>query len=612
MDKSRWKKLDQRTHVLKRPETYIGSVNLCEEEMFIISNPHDIKNPIIEKKVISYVPAFLKLFDEALVNALDASVRSGKVKNIDIEINKTDNSISIYNDGGGILIDKAEGENIYIPEMIFFHFLSGENFDDEVGNERVVGGRNGIGIKAVSVWSKEFHLETGDGKKIYTQKSKSNLEIIENPVIKKSNKEFVKIKFYPDLERFKMTEINDDVLGLLVKRIFDAAAYQPKVNITLNGVKVPVKTVKEYMTYHLPQGTDMYYEKLSNGWEIGIAKSTTDQMSIVSVVNGINVYNGGTHINYIANTLSKNVADSLAKKLKVQWTEVKNNLFVFMVGQVPNPTFTSQTKEQLTNYIGKEILGEAKISDKMVKWVLKSDIIQDILRKIALKEQLELKKIQSQKKKIEKLVDATGKDRKNCELFIFEGDSAGKPTRRFRNPQNQGFICLRGKFINVTKSTDKKILEDKDARNLMASLGLTLNEKPKKENLRYHKIVIATDADVDGDCITAQLLNFFSLWEDLFDWGMLYKVITPLLVIKKGKNKKFFYSMDEWNDYLSKNSLNGYEVSYKKGLGALEDEEFEEIIRNPKLIQFIKDGDVKSKLNVWFGDDAENRKNELI
>jgi DNA topoisomerase-2 len=280
--------------------------------------------------------------------------------------------------------------------------------------------------------------------------------------------------------------------------------------------------------------------------------------------------------------------------------------------------FDSQTKEYLTNTINKECLGDFKISESFIKKVMKSDIVESILAAIEKKEDAELKKLQKQqqKLKIDKLIDATDSQRADTQLFIFEGDSAGESSRNFRDSKKQGIFKLKGKFMNVSKMNDKQILVDKngsptEAAKLMSALGLTLNGKVKKEDLRYMEILIATDMDTDGDSITGLLLNFFSKWKELFDMGMIYRVMTPLLVIKKGKNVKYFYTNEEWLDFQAKNTLSGYDIEYKKGLGSLEDTEYQEMIQNPRKIKFTLDENSKTLLDAWFGEDVEKRKKLL-
>lgn len=613
--KPKYKKLDPISHILLRPETYIGNVNTEEKELYVVSdiNLNEIK---VIKKKINYNPAFIKLFDEILVNASDQSIRTGTVKVIKINID--DEKIEIENDGKSIPIEIDPIEKVYNPELIFGHLHTGENFDDT--EERVVGGRNGLGSKLVSVFSTKFIIDCCDEKKKYKQIIKNNMREITKPTIKDSNdKSYTSITYYPELSRFKFDKIDDDSKSLMIKRCLDIAVYNPKIRVIVNGKTLPIKSVKDYIKMHLSDDTELFYEKLENGWEVGIAKSPSEQFEQVSIVNGINTYRGGTHVSYISNQLSKDIADSFSKKIKASWMDVKNKMFLFLISQIPNPEFDTQTKENLTKYISKEIHKGCQVSQNIIKKIMKSEIVESILYALELKEKEELRKLQKsqQKAKIEKLVDANSKDRSKCQLFIFEGDSAGDATRKFRDPQTQAIFKLKGKFVNSSKTTDKQLLvnpkdgKPTEAANLINALGLELNRKVNIDDLRFDEILLCCDMDTDGDSIVGLLLNFFSKWKELFDMGLIYRVITPLLVIKKGKDKKYFYTIDEWEDFQKKSSLSGWNIEYKKGLGALEDDEYQDMIQNPRKVKIVWDEECKKYLECWFGEDAELRKKQL-
>jgi DNA topoisomerase-2 len=614
---SKYVKLSPIEHILKRPETYVGSTSIEEKEMYVIEDV-DLKDVKVVKKTIKYNPAFIKLFDEIIVNASDQAIRTkdssvnNKVKIIKVTIDKE--KVTVENDGQSIPVELHPTENIYNAELIFSNLHTGENYDDD--EEKTVGGRNGLGSKLVNVFSKKFIVDTCDGKKKFKQIVKDNMQTIGTPTVKdveKGSKSYTKITYYPEVSRFGLTEIDEDSISLMIKRCLDVAVYNPKVRVIVNGKTIPVKSVKDYMQMHLPEGEEFFYEKLDNGWEVGIAKSQTEQFEQVSLVNGINTYRGGTHINYVSLQVSKDVTDKFKRGTSATWADVKNRLFMFLISAVPNPEFDTQTKENLTKYISAEIHKGSKVGESTIKKIMKSDIVASILREIEIKEMARLKRQQkaNAKVKVEKLVDANNKDRSDCQLFIFEGDSAEAGARKFRDPKTQGMFKLKGKFANTRKMTPKKMVETEEVSGLMSSLGLTLNEKVSEEDLRFNEILITTDMDTDGDSIVGLLLNFFSKWKELFEMKKIYRCITPLLVIKKGKTKKYFYTQKEWEDFQSKNSLSGYDISYKKGLGSLEDEEYKEMIQNPRKVLIEWDEESETFLECWFGNDTEPRKKQL-
>jgi DNA topoisomerase II len=493
----KYKKLSHREHVLKRKNMYAGNPNSEEVELFVVDNINELDNIKVSKKKIQYNAAFVKLFDEAISNASDFHVRTGLVSHIKVVVDRT--SMSIENDGGGIPIEIHPVENIYIPEMIFGHLLTGENYDDT--EDRMLSGQNGLGIKICNILSNQFTLETADGKKYYKQVFTDNMSVMGKAKIKDSDKKFTKVTFSPDFTQFNgLDEISDDVMSILLKRVLDLAVYLPDVKFSFNGKVLKIKSMKDFMKLHLPEEAELYYEKLSNGWEVGIAKSTSEMFNQISICSSVSTYRGGTHVNYISNEVSKDLAEMITKgnkKLKINWVDVKNKLFLFLIAKVPNPTFDTQTKENLTNYISKEIHQGTKVSESTLKKIMKSEIVQSIMDYIKLKEQQELKRIQgaSKKIKIAKLVDADASDRSECELFIFEGESAGDSCRKFRDPQKQAIYKLKGKFSNIMKMSDRQIVESDEVLPLMNTIGLELNKKSTKESLRFGKILIACDMD---------------------------------------------------------------------------------------------------------------------
>lgn len=500
---SEYVKLSQREHVLQRPDSYVGSKSTVKQLMFIVkdNNLNDIQ---IEKKAVNYNPAFIKLFDEILTNASDQAIRTGKVKMIKIMID--DSKISIENDGPSIPIKIHPKEKVYNQELIFSTMLTGQNFDDT--KDRFVGGKNGMGSKLTNIYSKKFIVECCDGKERYKQTIKNNMADIGVPEITKvkDTKSYTKITYYPDYDQFDFNNLTEDLKSIMYKRCIDVAAYIPNVRISLNGKTIPVKSVKDFMKMHLEDDVEFFHEKLKNGWEVGIAKSSTEQFENVSIVNGITTYKGGTHVSHVINQLSKDIVDKFGKNVNANWVNIKNRIFLFLVCKIPNPEFDTQTKENMTKNLTIDIHQKCYVSTNNVKKIMKSEIVQSILDEIELKEAARLKRMQKQKKKlkVEKLIDANSKDRSKCQLFIFEGDSAENGARQFRDPQIQGMFKLKGKFANVRKMSDNKMIATAEVLNLMAAIGLTLNEPVVEADLQFNEILITTDMDcVDGNTLVA-------------------------------------------------------------------------------------------------------------
>jgi len=394
------------------------------KELFIVN---DIDDPKMELKEIKYNSGFVKIFDEILTNASDHSIRTDKVKNIKVNVNE--DYISIENDGPGIPVKIHEKEKIYIPDMLFNSLLTGENYNDN--EERLTGGRNGLGATLCNIYSKLFIVETADGKKDYYQKSTNNLSKIFKPKTKRSKKNFTRITFYPDFEKFDIQEIDDNIKSILLKRTIDIAAYNPKVKVYFNDKLIPIRNFKDYINMYLEEG-DFIYEKINDFWEIGISTSYDEMFMQSSMVNGIATINGGTHVNYITNLISNVIKDHILKSnkgLRIRPSDIKNNLFMFVNSKIVNPTFENQTKETLTTRIATSDLREDfSLTDSFIRRLLKSKIVEDITDRVLSKNQSQLQKDLNKTNKslkIRKLDDAIMAgtfDSDKCHLFLTEGD----------------------------------------------------------------------------------------------------------------------------------------------------------------------------------------------
>nr|NVI79304.1 topoisomerase 2 [Cucujiformia] len=457
------------------------------------------------------------------VNAADNKQRDPKMDVIKVEINSSTNTISVYNNGKGIPVVMHKDENMYVPTMIFGHLLTSSNYNDE--EEKVTGGRNGYGAKLCNIFSTKFTVETSsrEFKKEFKQTWGSNMTKASEPKIKDFNgEEFTKITFSPDLEKFKMTELDDGVVGLLCRRAFDVAASTKGVKVFLNGTRVPIKNFKDYIELYVKDKEDeagnplkIIHEQSGERWEIGLTISDKGFQQM-SFVNSIATTKGGKHVDYVADMITKQLIEVLKKKNKggvtIKPHQVKNHMWLFINCLIVNPTFDSQTKENMTLQ-AKNFGSKCNLSEKFVNAVVKSGIIEQVLSWASFKAQKELQKKsagkkQSKLKGIPKLEDANEAGTKNgikCTLILTEGDSAkslavsglGVIGRDY-----YGVFPLRGKLLNVREATHKQILENAEINNLIRILGLQYKRKYTTEedmrSLRYGKVMIMTDQDQDG------------------------------------------------------------------------------------------------------------------
>jgi len=591
---------------------YIGSIKPHKANKWIIQDDKMVQ------KELNYNPGLLKIFDEIVTNSVDESKRSGsKLNTIKVDINRETNYINIW-DNGGIPVVKHTEHKEWIPEMIFSNLKAGSNFDDT--EERTGAGTNGVGSTLTNIYSKEFTVSTCDGKNHYTQTFSNNMRKRTTAKIKKSTKGFTEINYLVDFDKFELKGIDEDHFKMLEKRVYDIAGCNTNLKVYFNGKLINFKAFEDYIKLYTP---NFFYEsKKDKTWSLGIALSENGFQQ-VSFANSTDTYDGGTHVEYVMKQIQVALIEYFQKKHKVEVkpNELRNHMFLFLDSTIINPSFSSQTKEKLITEV-KEFGSTFEVPTKLIQSILKSEIVNSILDWIQQKKNAEDSKLQRDlnkklgKIKVEKLIDAKGKDRWKCSIGLFEGDSAISAFRKYRTPETMGAFALKGKFVNVSEMTNQKLVQNDEVVNLMAAIGLKLGQTIDLKNLRYGRVLFYVDADVDGNSIAALLLNFFyKYWPDMFDRRMVYKVETPIVVaIPKAKTKKkiLFYTQTEYNVWSEKNDLKQFEIKYKKGLAALVDDEYQDIINTPRLTLITKDDVSDKSLDIWFGKNSDLRKTELL
>lgn len=584
-----YQKKSQLEHILLRPDTYIGSVEKAKELMWV----YDLETEQIIQKEIEYVPGLYKIFDEILVNAADNKQRDKSMNLIKIDINAETNTISVWNNGQGIPVVMHKDENMYVPTMIFGHLLTSSNYNDE--EEKVTGGRNGYGAKLCNIFSTKFIVETSakDYKRQYKQTWANNMTKTTDAKIKDSTGEdFTKITFCPDLEKFKMDKLDDDIVSLMCRRAFDIAASTRGVKVMLNGKRVPVKNFKEYVDLYVKGKEDdnneklkVIYENINDRWEVAVTISDKGFQQM-SFVNSIATTKGGRHVDYVTDMVVKQLIEILKKKNKggvqIKPFQVKNHMWIFINCLIVNPAFDSQTKENMTLQ-AKSFGSKCVLPEKFITQITKSGIVESVLTWAKFKAQNDLikhsgGKKQSKLKGIPKLEDANEAGTKNglkCTLILTEGDSAKSLAVSGLGVIGRdlyGVFPLRGKLLNVREATHKQILENQEINNLIKILGLQYKKKYNNiedmKTLRYGKIMIMTDQDQDGSHIKGLLINFIHYnWPELLQRNFLEEFITPIVKARKKKEEISFYSLPEFEEWKSNTPNNHtYEIKYYKGI----------------------------------------------
>jgi len=608
-DLLKYKKLTDVEHVLLRPGMYVGSIKHKTEDIPVLVEGK------FSTQSITYNPAFLKIFDEIVSNSVDEHRRNPKKLNqLDVLINPEKGAI-LVRDNGGIVVERHPEHDEWIPELIFSNLKAGSNFDDS--EERLVAGTNGVGSTLTNIFSKAFRVKTCDGKREFSQQFINNMTDKQEAQVTptKSKQGYTEIAFMPDFERFEMTTIDADHMLMLEKRVIDLAACNPKLKVTFNGKDHTFNSFEDYCKLYT---SDVIYVE-GPRWKVGISHSN-GSMQQVSFVNSVQTYDGGTHVDYVANQIVTHIRDLIKKKHKIEIRpqEIKNHMFLFVQSDIVNPIFASQTKEKLITEV-KQFGSSFEFTPQIIKKILTSEIVERILdwaqQKAIAEEKKELRQLNKTlgRSKILKLIDAKESSKRNeCSLAIFEGDSASSAFRKYRDPRTQGAFPLRGKFINVSDLSPLKVVKNKEVTALLSAVGLKLGEEAK--DLRYGKILIYSDADPDGDSIAGLLINFFGrYWPEIFEQEVVCRVVTPIVVAKKGKDKKSFYTSEEFNEWVTdKSKIKGWDIEYKKGLAALEDEEYKEIIKTPKLFILEKGDNFHATLNHWFSKNPMHRKAKIL
>jgi DNA gyrase/topoisomerase IV subunit B len=602
----KYRKLSDVDHVLLRPGMYCGSIKPKQEDYHL----HDGEKFV--KRSVTYNPAFLKIFDEIVSNSIDEHRRNSKLNEVRVTVDPDAGSIKIW-DNGGIPVVMHTEHNEWIPEMIFSNLKAGSNFNDD--EERLVAGTNGVGSTLTNIFSTKFRIRTCDGKNAFEQTFSNNMRERTQAKIVKWKDHFTEIFYIPDLPRFSLEKIDADHVEMMRKRCIDLAACNPSLTITFNETAYKFDKFADYCKLYVP---DVVYEEGAR-WKVGIAPSE-GSFTQVSFVNSVETKDGGTHVDYIAAQVIEWIRERVKKKHKVDLkpSELRNHFFLFVQADIVNPAFSSQTKEKMITE-AKEFGSKFELADKTLKAVLASEVVQRILdwaqQKALADERKQLRELNKNlaKGKVLKLIDAKARyGRGDCTLALFEGDSASSAFRKYRDPQRQGAFPLRGKFVNVTEMPATKIIQNQEVKDILAATGLKMGEEPK--DLRYGKVLIYSDADPDGDSIAGLLINFFGrFWPELFDQGRVCRVMTPLVVAKRKGETLSFYTADDFNVWQAKQKdLSKWDVAYKKGLAALEDEEYREIIQNPNMFAIEADGSLKQTLDAWFGGDPAIRKVKIM
>ena len=590
-------------HILDRPDTYIGNVSPQTDKLWTYNSLEDK----MEKRELTYVPGLIKIFDEILVNAGDNVATDKLCDIIKVDINQEDNTISVYNNGSGIDVVHHSEHNMLVPELIFGELLTSTNYDDST--KRITGGRNGYGAKLTNIYSTEFEVETVDisrkkkFRQIFTknmgEKSKAKVTTLKNP-----KEGYTKITFKPDLKRFGIETLTDDIVSLMKKRTYDiAATTDSRVKVFINNKKIGITNFRKYISMFYPSD-EVIYEEVNNRWQVGVLYLPDNGYDQISYVNCVSTFKGGNHVKYVENSIIKSIEEQIMKKnknIKLRTSSIKENLVFFINSVIENPAFTSQTKEELKTKPNK-FGSKCNLDVKTINKILATGITEQVLLFAKLKEESMMKRKTDGRKTscikgIPKLEDANWagtKKSSDCRLILTEGDSAkafAMAGRSIIGNDRYGVFPLKGKLLNVRDASAKQLLENKELINIKKILGLQQGKVYKNINeLRYGGIVLLTDQDTDGFHIKGLLINFMHyFWPSLVKLNQfIFSLSTPIVKVYKGKKSISFYNLSDYDKWKEENDTHGWNIKYYKGLGTSSSKEAKEyfVDLDEKLIKY--------------------------
>lgn len=584
--------------VRKRPAMYIGDVG--------IKGLHHLVYEVVDNSI-----------DEAL---------AGHCKNISVTINE-DNSITVEDDGRGIPTGLHTKENRSALEVVMTVLHAGGKFDKD--SYKVSGGLHGVGVSCVNALSTKLHVTVNREGKIFEQEYSTGIPVYPVREIGKSESHGTKVQFWPDGSIFITTTYNREILE---SRLRELAFLNRKVTITINDVREKDEEGKTYSkTFYSEGGITEFVEMLDKNAnrqpllpnviycegadeatkvtvEVAMIYNTGYQEHLFSYVNNINTIEGGTHVAGFRRSITR-VFKSYGEKegmfekakVEIEGDDFREGLSAIISVKVPEPQFEGQTKTKLGNSevmgvvdstLSRVLVAYLEENPKNAKTIIQKVILAAQARAAARKarEMVQRKSVLTGGGLPGKLADCSDKDPHRCELYLVEGDSAGGTAKQGRDRSFQAILPLRGKILNVEKAMEHKIYDNEEIRNMFTALGVKIGtpDDPKAldlSKLRYHKLIIMTDADVDGSHIATLILTFiFRYMKELVEQGYVYIAQPPLYLVKKGKDQDYAWNDEERKGLVSKfgqGKDDSVTIQRYKGLGEMNAEQLWETTMNP-------------------------------
>ena len=598
--------LTARQHVRERIGMYMGSSSQEEIERFVLG----------EWKKAKYVPALSKMVDEILDNAIDEAIRTNFKYANKINVSVDGNNITVTDNGRGIpqdkIFDETSKEDLLRPVAAWTKVNAGTSFDDE----RVTIGTNGVGSAATNFLSETFVGKTWSGGKSIEVKCKDGADTLKVINATKAGHGTC-VTFTPDFSLFEVDSLDElDTIILIEDRLISLQMAFPEIQFSFNKKRVKVNDIKKYASLF---NETTILEKTDN-LSYFIAPSE-DGFRTNSYINGVNTRQGGTYVDVFINSIVDELVTKIKRRHKVEVlkTTIKSGLtFVMFARNFTNPKFDSQTKERLTNpwgeikshiescgvrdaqWLAQKILNTPDIIDPIIEAQLAKKIAAD--KRAATLAQKKLRKV-----KVAKHISANSD---NATLKIVEGDSAMGFLLKVRDPDTVGAFPLRGVIMNTWDMKPAEVLKNKELSELVAVLGLDINNPDSVDNMSYKYIATLTDADHDGIGHISPLLIafFYKFWPRLLTERRVMITRTPIMISSKGDEIEWFYTYEEASSF--KNKESAYKHRYIKGLGSLTEDEYSTIINCPKYdVVTVDDASI---FQMMFGKDSALRKEYMF
>ena len=581
--------------VRKRPAMYIGDISL--------KGLHHLVYEVVDNSI-----------DEAL---------AGHCDNINVAINE-DNSITVEDNGRGIPVDIHEKEGRSALEVVMTVLHAGGKFDKD--SYKVSGGLHGVGVSCVNALSTHLTVEVCRNGKKYIQEYAKGAPLYDVKEVGTADKRGTTVTFLPDDSIFTETVYKYEILSNRLRELAylnagitltitdkrhqdEEGNYKSETFFSQEGLKEFVEYIDEAREKLIDSVIHIVTEKNGVPVEIAMTYNTSYNENVHSYVNNINTIEGGTHLagfrRGLTRTLKKYAEDSkMLEKVKVEINgdDFREGLTAVISIKVAEPQFEGQTKTKLGN---NEVMGSVDMAvsealgnyleenPKAAKIIVEKVILAATARAAARKarEMVQRKSPLSGGGLPGKLADCADKDPAKCELFLVEGDSAGGTAKQGRSRQFQAILPLRGKILNVEKAMQHKVLESEEIRNIYTALGVTIGteEDSKALNmtkLRYHKVIIMTDADVDGSHIATLIMTFFFRhMKELIEQGYLYIATPPLYLVKKGKTEEYCWNDQQRQAFIDKyggGNEGSIHTQRYKGLGEMNEIQLWETTMNPE------------------------------